>query len=73
MTDFERQVLSDLSELKANMRWLVGDGQPGVIQALSDRVDRHEQFVQRAGGIGAAIAGLLTLIHVGIDYLRLHQ
>ena len=73
MTDFERQVLSDLSELKANMRWLVGNGKPGCIQQLSDRVDRHERFVQRVGGITALLATLLTLLHVGIDYLRLHH
>jgi hypothetical protein len=73
MTDFERQVLADLSELKAHMRWLVGNGKAGCIQDLTQRVERHERFVQRMGGIGAAIAGLLTLVHLGIDYLRLNR
>jgi hypothetical protein len=72
MTDFERQVIADLGELKANMRWLVGNGKNGCIQDLTARVDRHERFMQRASGIGALLAGLLTLIHVGIDYLKLH-
>ena len=72
MTDFEKSVLSDLSELKAHMRWLVGNGKPGCIHELTERVERHERFVQRAGGVAAVLAGLLTLVHVGIDYLRLH-
>ncbi len=71
MTDFEKQVLSDLAELKANMRWLIGNGSPGAIARISERVAAHEQFIQRARGIGAFIAALLTLLHFGIDYLRL--
>ncbi len=70
MNDFERQVLSDLSELKAQMKALVGNGNPGRVQQLEERVERHEEFVQRAGGIGAALAALLTLMHLGIDWLR---
>ena len=73
MTDFEQRVLSDLTELKAHMRWLIGNGQKGCVQELRERVERHEAFVQRAGGIGAALAGLLTLVHLGIDYLKLHR
>lgn len=72
MTDFEKTVLADLSELKAHMRWLVGNGNAGCVHELAERVERHEKFIQRAGGIGAAFAGLITLIHVAIDYLRLH-
>ena len=70
MSDFEKQVLADLTELKAHMRWLIGNGKPGCIQELTERVERHERFVQRMGGIGASIAGLLTLVHLTIDYLR---
>jgi hypothetical protein len=73
MTDFEKQVLADLAELKANMRWLVGNGRAGVIQELTERVEQHERFVQRAGGVGAVIAGLLTLLHVAVDYLKLYR
>ena len=72
MTDFESQVLSDLAELKAHMRWLIGNGKKGCIQQLAERVDRHERFVQRAGGLGATLAVLLTLLHLAIDYLRIH-
>ena len=73
MNDFEEQVLKDLSELKAHMRWLIGNGKPGCIQELAARVDRHEQFVQRVAGIGAALGVLLTLLHIGVNYLKLHR
>lgn len=70
MTPFERQVLADLAELKAQMHDLVGDGQPGRLRRLEDRVEQHEAMVQRATGVGALLAGLLTLCHVAFDYLR---
>ncbi|MGE0406196.1 MAG: hypothetical protein AB7O65_07850 [Candidatus Korobacteraceae bacterium] len=70
MNDFEKQVLADLSELKTNMRWLVGDGQSGLIHQLSERVNRHEAMLQRARGLTAGLAGMLTLIHLAIDYLK---
>lgn len=73
MTDFEKTVLADLSELKAHMRYLVGSGNDGRVHELEERVAGNERFVQRTGGIAAALAGLLTLLHVGIDYLRLHS
>ena len=72
MTDFEKTVLADLSELKAHMRWLVGNGNAGCVHELAERVEQHEKFIQRAGGIGAALLGAVTLIHVAIDYLRIH-
>jgi hypothetical protein len=72
MTDFEQRVLEDLSELKAQMKWLVGNGHPGKIRELEQRVERHEAFVNRAGGISAALATLLTMLHVGLEYVRSH-
>jgi hypothetical protein len=70
MSDFERLVLSDLAELKAHMRWIVGNGNEGKIQELEQRVQRHESFLQRYTGIAAAVVGLLTLLHIAVDYLR---
>jgi len=70
MTEFEQKVLSDLSELKAHMRWLVGNGNEGKIQELAERVERHEAFLQRLTGIGTALACLLTVVHVAIDLLK---
>ncbi len=73
MTEFEKQVLEDLAELKVNMRWVAGgDSQSGRLQELSMQVQKHEQFLQRARGMGAAIACLFTIVHLGFDYLRLH-
>lgn len=73
MTSFEQRVLEDLAELRTDMKWLVGDGTNGRFQELETRVQKHEAFVQKAGGIGTLIAGLLTVLHVGIDYLKLHH
>jgi hypothetical protein len=70
ITDFERQVLADLAELKTNMRWVVGNGNEGKIQEIEERVQRHEAYLQRFTGIATAVASLLTLFHVAIDYLR---
>ncbi len=71
MTEFEQKVLEDLSQLKAQMRWLVGNGHPGKLKELEERVERHEQFVNRVGGITAFVATVITLLHVGMDYLRM--
>ena len=73
MTSFEKQVLEDLAELKTDMKWVVGDGTNGRLQELEGRVQKHEIFVQKAGGIGTLIAGLLTVLHVGVDYLKWHH
>ena len=47
MTDFEAQVLADLSVLKSQMRDVVGNGQPGRISRLENRVFDHEKSVDR--------------------------
>jgi hypothetical protein len=73
MNEFESAVLADLAELKTHMRWLIGNGSPGRLQELEARVERHEALVQRSVGIGAAAGVLLTLVHVAIDYLRMHS
>ena len=70
MNDFEQKVLSDLAELKANMRWVIGNGNQGKMQELEERVERHEAYLQRFTGVAAALASLLTFIHLAIDYLR---
>jgi hypothetical protein len=72
MSEFERQVLADLAELKTQMKALLGNGQPGRIALLERRVERHETVIQRAGGIGAAFALLVTLVHYWIDLHRVH-
>jgi hypothetical protein len=71
LIDFEAQVLADLGELKAQMRSLIGIGQPGRIKELEARVERHEAYVQRISGVFALGGGLITLVHLLLDYLRL--
>ncbi len=73
MNDFEERVLRDLSELKAHMSYLVGTGSEGKMQELEVRVQRHESQLQRIGGVGATFGVLLTLLHVFIDYFRIHK
>jgi hypothetical protein len=68
MTDFEAQVLQELSVLKMQMQQLMGIGQPGRLNQLEARVDSHEQSVQRLRGLAAAFGGVLTCVHLAIAY-----
>jgi hypothetical protein len=70
MTEFEGQVLAELRVLQSQMKVLLGDSQPGRLTQLEGRVDRHEQTVQRLKGLVGAFGGILTLVHLAIDYVR---
>lgn len=70
MNEFEKTVLADLSTLKTEMKLLLGNGQPGRLRELEMRVERHEQLVQRAGGIGALLGVLVTAVHLGVDWMK---
>jgi len=70
MTEFEGQVLADLSVLKNQMSQLMGIGQPGRLSQLEERVERHERSVQRVKGFVGAMTGILTVFHLAIDYFR---
>jgi hypothetical protein len=67
MTEFEAQVLADLSVLKTQMKDLVGNGQPGRVAQIEARIFEHERAVQRLKGMAAAFAAMLTIAHAGID------
>jgi hypothetical protein len=69
MTEFESQVLAQLSVLKMQMEQLLGNGQPGRLHELERRVELHERSMQRLKGVGAAVGGLLTLVHLAIAWL----
>ncbi|MCU1284997.1 MAG: hypothetical protein JWO13_1347 [Acidobacteriales bacterium] len=73
MTDFERRVLADLATLKSEMKALIGNGQPGRLRRMEERVERHEAVVQRAIGIAGLAGVMLTLVHLGIDYLKIRH
>lgn len=68
MTDFEGQVLADLSVLKSQMEQVMGIGQPGRLAQLEGRMQEHERTVQRLKGMGAAFGALFTIAHVAIDF-----
>ena len=61
------------AELKAHMSWLVGTGNEGKMQELEERVRHHDESLQRLRGMGAAFGVLLTLMHLAIDYLKVHR
>jgi hypothetical protein len=69
MTDFESQVLQELSVLKMQMEQLMGIGQPGRLHQLEARVEEHERSVQRLKGAGVVFGGILTMLHIVIAYL----
>lgn len=68
MTDFERQVLQELSVLTAQMQQLLGIGQPGRLHQLEARVESHERSVQRLKGLGAGYGGLLTMMQLAVAF-----
>lgn len=70
MTQFEEQVLQDLAELKAHMRWIIGNGHEGKLQQLERRVQKHESVLQKFAGMGAAVGLIMTIIHFAFDYMR---
>lgn len=70
MTDFEAQVLADLSVLKNQMTTLVGDGNSGRIGAIEQRVTQHEERFQNVRGIAIAFGAVLTLVQFLVDYVR---
>jgi hypothetical protein len=73
MTDFEARVLADLSVLNNQMKQVVGNGHPGRLSDLEDRMHEHEKTVQRMKGVAGAFGGLLTMAHFAIDFLLGHR
>lgn len=67
MDEFEAQVLSDLSVLKAQMTGLLGDGNGGRLADLERRMERHEQSWQRARGFIAAVSIFLAAVEVAFQ------
>ncbi|HUZ03857.1 MAG TPA: hypothetical protein VMU62_00750 [Acidobacteriaceae bacterium] len=69
MYEFEATVLADLAALKSQMASLIGQGQPGRLNTLEERLERHELYLQRMKGFAGALFVLTAMIHVAIDYL----
>jgi len=72
INEFEAQVLSDLSVLKAQMAGLLGDGNGGRLAELERRMDRHEQNWQRAKGFLAAMSVLFAVVEVVVEAWHRH-
>jgi hypothetical protein len=70
LNEFEAQVLSDLSVLRAQMAGLVGDGSGGRLGELERRMDRHEQNWQRAKGFLAALSVVFAVIEAVVEAWR---
>jgi hypothetical protein len=70
MNQFEEKVLTDLAALRAQMAWLVGTGNEGKMHELEQRIKRQEVSLYRLGGMGAAIGGALTIVHLALDYMK---
>lgn len=70
MTEFEAQVLADLSVLKIQMSALLDDGNSGRIASIGGRVDQHEQSHQRARGFAVATGAVFTLAQFVLELLR---
>ena len=69
MTEFEAQVLADLSVLKNQMADLLGTGNTGRVAQMESRLLEHERAVQRLKGMGAAFAVMLTVVHTATDFV----
>lgn len=70
MTDFEAQVLADLTLLKHQMAALYGDGETGRIASIERRLTAHEQALQRAKGFLLAAGGVFGAIEMLVEFLR---
>ena len=70
MTEFEAQVLADLSVLKNQMSTLLGDGNSGRIATIENRVSQHDQSLQRAKGFAVASGVVFTVVQFVMEILR---
>jgi hypothetical protein len=70
MVEFEVTVLSELAALKSQMGALIGLGQPGRLNLVEERLERHEVYLQRMKGIVGAVFVLMTAAQMAIDWLR---
>lgn len=72
MTEFEAQVLADLSVLKSQMQDVLGIGQPGRLTTLEARMHDHERTLQRFKGFAGAFGTLLTVAHLSLEMMIRH-
>lgn len=68
---FRMYVVRSLEHLKTQMDMLVGNGQPGRITALEQRVGRHEKFVWVITTGGVLLGWLLRYLLVTLGRIPL--
>jgi hypothetical protein len=68
----ERTVLADLVELKALVRTLVGNGQPGRVRLIEERLERHEALLQRGKAVVFLLVPALGLMHLILHFAGKH-
>lgn len=68
MYEFEATVLSELAMLKSQMAALIGQGQPGRLTSMEERLERHELYLQRIKGFAGAVFIFTAMLHAAIDY-----
>jgi hypothetical protein len=68
--EFEARCGKRNIELKAHMRWIVGNGNEGKIQELESRLQKHEAALQRTAGLGVAAGIVLTILHLALDSMK---
>lgn len=71
-TEFERRVLADLVELKALVRTLVGNGQPGRIRLIEERLEQHEATIQRGKALLLGLVPALTALQLFLYFAGKH-
>ena len=71
-TDFEERVLADLVELKALVKTLVGNGQPGRVRLIEERLERHDAVLQRGKALMIALLPALGIMHLILHFAGKH-
>jgi len=69
MTEFEAQVVGDLKVLKSQMEQILGIGQKGRLAQIERQLTMHDQNLQRMKGMMGAVGGILTVVHIAIDFI----
>jgi hypothetical protein len=57
--DFRLQVMEKLTRLETMLAQLVGNGQPGRVQRLEEKVRRHDRVLWMVSGAGVVAGWLL--------------
>jgi len=70
--DFEAQVLADLAVLKNQLRELTGNGQPGRVRLMEERLERHEAVLQRGKALLLGLVPALTALQVVLHFVGKH-